>query len=85
LLVSFDISKAAAFLFATGMFLISFPKIEFLDADWFTGVDMAMNTHMKAVKLTLRGKNPVPLEQLSIRGNNIRLIANISKYLNFLG
>ena len=36
------------------------------------GVDMAMNTHLKAVKLTLKGKNPVPLEQLSIRGNNIR-------------
>ena len=34
---------------------------------------MAMNTHLKAVKLTLKGKNPVPLEQLSIRGNNVRL------------
>mmetsp|Transcript_45119 Transcript_45119/g.119973 ORF Transcript_45119/g.119973 Transcript_45119/m.119973 type:complete len:118 (-) Transcript_45119:269-622(-) len=36
------------------------------------GVDMAMNTHLKAVKLTLKGKNPVALEQLSVRGNNIR-------------
>lgn len=31
-----------------------------------------MNTHLKTVKLTLRGKNPVPLDHLSIRGNNIR-------------
>eukprot|EP00285_Hemiselmis_virescens_P005954 CAMPEP_0173390070 /NCGR_PEP_ID=MMETSP1356-20130122/14282_1 /TAXON_ID=77927 ORGANISM="Hemiselmis virescens, Strain PCC157" /NCGR_SAMPLE_ID=MMETSP1356 /ASSEMBLY_ACC=CAM_ASM_000847 /LENGTH=107 /DNA_ID=CAMNT_0014347389 /DNA_START=84 /DNA_END=404 /DNA_ORIENTATION=+ len=36
------------------------------------GVDMAMNTHLKAVKLTVKNKNPVPLEQLSIRGSNIR-------------
>ena len=31
-----------------------------------------MNTHLKAVKMTLKGKNPVSLETLSIRGNNIR-------------
>jgi hypothetical protein len=31
-----------------------------------------MNTHMKAVKITVKGKNPVSLETLSIRGNNIR-------------
>lgn len=31
-----------------------------------------MNTHLKTVKLTLRGKNPVTLDHLSIRGNNIR-------------
>eukprot|EP00293_Proteomonas_sulcata_P002518 CAMPEP_0184319860 /NCGR_PEP_ID=MMETSP1049-20130417/110996_1 /TAXON_ID=77928 /ORGANISM="Proteomonas sulcata, Strain CCMP704" /LENGTH=166 /DNA_ID=CAMNT_0026640177 /DNA_START=187 /DNA_END=688 /DNA_ORIENTATION=- len=36
------------------------------------GVDMAMNTHLKAVKLTQRNKSPVPLEHLSIRGSNIR-------------
>jgi small nuclear ribonucleoprotein D1 len=33
---------------------------------------MAMNTHLKAVKLTLKNKTPVALEQLSIRGSNIR-------------
>jgi small nuclear ribonucleoprotein D1 len=33
---------------------------------------MAMNTHLKTVKLTAKGKNPVNLESLSIRGNNIR-------------
>lgn len=36
------------------------------------GVDNAMNTHLKAVKLTTKGKNPVSLEHLSVRGNNIR-------------
>ncbi|KAJ3210132.1 mRNA splicing protein smd1 [Dinochytrium kinnereticum] len=37
-----------------------------------TGVDMQMNTHLKTVKMTLRNKDPVNLETLSIRGNNIR-------------
>jgi len=37
-----------------------------------TGVDIAMNTHLKTVKMTLKGKNPVNLDYLSIRGNNIR-------------
>ena len=37
-----------------------------------TGVDISMNTHLKTVKLTLRNKNPVTLDHLSIRGNNIR-------------
>lgn len=36
------------------------------------GVDVSMNTHLKAVKLTLKGKNPVTLDHLSVRGNNIR-------------
>ena len=31
-----------------------------------------MNTHLKSVKMTLKGKNPVNLESLSIRGNNVR-------------
>jgi hypothetical protein len=31
-----------------------------------------MNTHLKTVKMTLKGKNSVDLESLSIRGNNIR-------------
>ncbi len=31
-----------------------------------------MNTHLKAVKLTPRGKNPVSIDHLSVRGNNIR-------------
>jgi small nuclear ribonucleoprotein D1 len=37
-----------------------------------TGVDVSMNTHLKAVKMIVKGRNPVNLESLSIRGNNIR-------------
>lgn len=37
-----------------------------------TGVDVAMNTHLKAVKMTIKNRDPVMLETLSIRGNNIR-------------
>ncbi|PNF32077.1 putative small nuclear ribonucleoprotein Sm D1 [Cryptotermes secundus] len=36
------------------------------------GVDVAMNTHLKAVKMTVKNRDPVQLETLSIRGNNIR-------------
>jgi small nuclear ribonucleoprotein D1 len=42
-------------------------------ADIFSlGVDMSMNTHLKPVKMTVKNKDPVNLESLSIRGNNIR-------------
>nr|GMD71046.1 small nuclear ribonucleoprotein Sm D1-like [Ipomoea batatas] len=37
-----------------------------------TGVDVSMNTHLKTVKLTPKGKNPVTMDHLSVRGNNIR-------------
>ncbi|XP_049883557.1 probable small nuclear ribonucleoprotein Sm D1 [Pectinophora gossypiella] len=37
-----------------------------------TGVDVAMNTHLKAVKVTLKNREEMQLETLSIRGNNIR-------------
>lgn len=33
---------------------------------------MSMNTHLKAVKMTLKNREPTQLESLSIRGNNIR-------------
>ncbi|XP_037933999.1 probable small nuclear ribonucleoprotein Sm D1 isoform X2 [Teleopsis dalmanni] len=36
------------------------------------GVDVAMNTHLKSVKMTIKNKDPVQLESLSVRGNNIR-------------
>ena len=36
------------------------------------GVDVSMNTHLKSVKMTLKNKDPVMLDTLSIRGNNIR-------------
>lgn len=37
-----------------------------------TGVDVSMNTHLKGVKLTVKGNDPVTLDHLTIRGNNIR-------------
>lgn len=37
-----------------------------------SGVDVSMNTHLKAVKMTLKNREPTQLESLSIRGNNIR-------------
>merc|ERR550519_2019918 len=37
-----------------------------------TGVDVSMNTHLKAVKMTVKNKEPQQLDSLSIRGNNIR-------------
>jgi len=36
------------------------------------GVDVCMNTHLKSVKMTLKNRDPVQLDSLSIRGNNIR-------------
>uniref|UniRef100_A0A915BK20 Small nuclear ribonucleoprotein Sm D1 n=1 Tax=Parascaris univalens TaxID=6257 RepID=A0A915BK20_PARUN len=38
------------------------------------GVDVAMNTHLRAVKMTVRNREPIQLDTLSIRGNNIRYI-----------
>jgi len=37
-----------------------------------SGVDVSMNTHLKSVKMTVKNKDPVQLETLSIRGSNIR-------------
>ena len=37
-----------------------------------TGVDMGMNTHLKNVKMTVKGRTPVILESLSVRGTTIR-------------
>ncbi|KAI9613481.1 hypothetical protein H4Q26_010086, partial [Puccinia striiformis f. sp. tritici PST-130] len=39
-----------------------------------SGVDVAMNTHLKAVKMTVRNREPQQLDSLSIRGSNIRYI-----------
>ena len=36
------------------------------------GVDVSMNTHLKQVKMALKGKDAVSLDTLSIRGSNIR-------------
>ena len=37
-----------------------------------SGVDVSMNTHLKAVKMTVKNRDPQQLDSLSIRGNNIR-------------
>jgi small nuclear ribonucleoprotein D1 len=38
------------------------------------GVDMAMNMHLRNVKVTVRGRNPASMETLSIRGSNVRYV-----------
>ena len=35
---------------------------------------MSMNTHLKAVKLTIKNKEPITVDTMTIRGNNIRYI-----------
>ena len=37
-----------------------------------TGVDMSMNTHLKAVKMRIKNKDAQHLDSLSIRGSTIR-------------
>mmetsp|Transcript_9080 Transcript_9080/g.8071 ORF Transcript_9080/g.8071 Transcript_9080/m.8071 type:complete len:110 (-) Transcript_9080:18-347(-) len=39
-----------------------------------TAVDMSMNTHLKAVRMTVKGREPVSLDHLTVRGNNIRYV-----------
>merc|ERR1719320_2078626 len=31
-----------------------------------------MNTHLKSVKMTIKNRDPIALESLTVRGNNIR-------------
>uniref|UniRef100_A0A7E4UVL5 Small nuclear ribonucleoprotein Sm D1 n=1 Tax=Panagrellus redivivus TaxID=6233 RepID=A0A7E4UVL5_PANRE len=38
------------------------------------GVDVAMNMHLRLVKMTVKGRDQIALDALSIRGNNIRYI-----------
>lgn len=38
------------------------------------GSDVAMNMHLKSVKLALKGKNPVSMDALSIRGSTVRYV-----------
>jgi small nuclear ribonucleoprotein D1 len=39
------------------------------------GVDVAMNTHLRNVKLVARGRNPVSLDAMSVRGSTVRYYA----------
>ncbi|VDN06391.1 unnamed protein product [Thelazia callipaeda] len=45
-----------------------------LVAGTIVGVDVAMNTHLRSVKMTPKNKESIQLESISIRGNNIRHI-----------
>ncbi|CAH8629643.1 unnamed protein product [Heterobilharzia americana] len=36
------------------------------------GVDVSMNTHMRSVTLTLKNRDAINLDTLTVRGNNIR-------------
>eukprot|EP01056_Protomagalhaensia_sp_Gyna25_P001563 Protomagalhaensia_sp_Gyna_25__1562@NODE_1803_length_1524_cov_194_569697_g1480_i0_p2_GENE_NODE_1803_length_1524_cov_194_569697_g1480_i0NODE_1803_length_1524_cov_194_569697_g1480_i0_p2_ORF_typecomplete_len127_score13_84LSM/PF01423_22/1_5e13SMATX/PF14438_6/0_00073DUF2642/PF10842_8/0_0046DUF2642/PF10842_8/1_4e03Arrestin_N/PF00339_29/0_05Hfq/PF17209_3/0_14_NODE_1803_length_1524_cov_194_569697_g1480_i010791459 len=36
------------------------------------GVDISMNTHLKSVKMTVKGRNPVSVDHLTVRGATIR-------------
>ncbi|CAL1154257.1 unnamed protein product [Cladocopium goreaui] len=35
---------------------------------------MSMNVHMKNIKFTVKGKPPVSMDHLTIRGNNVRYV-----------
>lgn len=35
------------------------------------GVDVAMNTHLRSVKMTIKGRDQISLDTLSIRGKNL--------------
>ena len=39
-----------------------------------------MNTHLKAVKMTIKGRNPVSLDSMSVRGSNIRYVILPDRY-----
>jgi small nuclear ribonucleoprotein D1 len=34
-------------------------------------VDISMNTHLKAVRLTVKGKDTIALDHMTVRGSNI--------------
>lgn len=36
------------------------------------GVDIAMNTHLRAVKIVVRNRNPISVDNMSVRGSEIR-------------
>lgn len=64
-LVRFPVANAAY------VFLLAEYKVH-NSSGYILGVDVSMNTHLKAVKMTMKAREPVQLDALSIRGNNIR-------------
>ena len=38
------------------------------------GVDIKMNTFLQNVKMTIKDKNPINLDQLTVRGSSIRYV-----------
>ena len=51
-----------------------------------TSVDMSMNTHLKDVKMTIKGNEPIEMDFTTVRGNTIRYILfpdelNVDQYL----
>lgn len=54
------------------MALLSLAQLQVKDFLNLSGVDISMNTHLKAVKLTVKGRETIQLDHLTIRGNNIR-------------
>lgn len=48
------------------------PATQPLTLSIYIGVDISMNTHLKAVKLTVKGRETIALDHITIRGNNIR-------------
>lgn len=38
------------------------------------GVDIKMNTFLQNVKMTVKDKNPISLDQLTLRGSSIRYV-----------
>ncbi|ESL06298.1 small nuclear ribonucleoprotein [Trypanosoma rangeli SC58] len=53
-------------------------EIELLDSSIVSGeitfVEPSMNTHMRHVKITAKGKNPAQAETYMLRGNTIRYV-----------
>ena len=50
------------------------PRCQYRLLSFYSGVDVAMNTHLRTVKVTPKGRNPISVDQMSVRGNNIRCL-----------
>lgn len=49
------------------------------------GVDVAMNTHLRAVKMTVKGREPIALDTLSVRGKHFfNIVYILKKYIFYV-